>query len=165
VSGEESVHPVDEVLPAAQLGAYGLQHVLAMYAGAVAVPLIVGGSLGLKPAEVAYLITADLLVCGIATLVQCVGWWRFGARLPIMQGCAFAEVPPMVLIGQDGGLPAIYGSVIMAGLAMILPAPVFGRLLRFFPPLVTGTVILIIGLSLLPARSRWRSGCCRWVCR
>jgi len=158
VTGEAFVDPVDEVLPAGRLGAYGLQHVLAMYAGAVAVPLIVGGSLGLGPAELAYLITADLLVCGIATLLQCVGWWRFGARLPIMQGCAFAAVPPMVLIGQDGGLPAIYGSVIMAGLAMVLLAPVFGRLLRFFPPLVTGTVILIIGLSLLPVAAHWAAG-------
>jgi NCS2 family nucleobase:cation symporter-2 len=152
------VHPVDEVLPPAQLGAFGLQHVLAMYAGAVAVPLIVGGSLKLSPADLAYLITADLLLCGIATLLQCVGWWRFGVRLPIMQGCTFAAVSPMVLIGKDGGLPAIYGSVIVAGLAMILLAPVFGRLLRFFPPLVTGTVILIIGLSLLPVAGGWAAG-------
>ncbi|MFE2428815.1 nucleobase:cation symporter-2 family protein [Streptomyces sp. NPDC059373] len=155
---EKSVHPVDEVLPAAQLGAFGLQHVLAMYAGAVAVPLIVGGSLGLKGADLAYLITADLLLCGVATLLQCVGWWRFGVRLPIMQGCTFAAVTPMVLIGKDGGLPAIYGSVIVAGLAMILLAPVFGRLLRFFPPLVTGTVILVIGLSLLPVAGNWAAG-------
>ncbi|MGW3247043.1 nucleobase:cation symporter-2 family protein [Streptomyces sp. NPDC001070] len=153
-----AVHPVDEVLPAAQLGAFGLQHVLAMYAGAVAVPLIVGSALKLSPAELAYLITADLLVCGIATLLQCVGWWRFGVRLPIMQGCTFAAVSPMVLIGQDGGLPAIYGAVIASGLAMLVLAPVFGRLLRFFPPLVTGTVILIIGLSLLPVAGNWAAG-------
>ncbi|MYX33685.1 MULTISPECIES: nucleobase:cation symporter-2 family protein [unclassified Streptomyces] len=153
-----AVHPVDEVLPAVQLGAFGLQHVLAMYAGAVAVPLIVGGALKLPPADLAYLITADLLVCGIATLLQCVGWWRFGVRLPIMQGCTFAAVAPMVLIGQDGGLPAIYGAVIASGVAMVLLAPVFGRLLRFFPPLVTGTVILVIGLSLLPVAGNWAAG-------
>jgi xanthine permease len=152
------VHPVDEVLPPAQLGVFGLQHVLAMYAGAVAVPLIVGSAMKLPPADMAYLITADLLVCGIATLLQCVGWWRFGARLPIMQGCTFAAVTPMVLIGKDGGLPAIYGAVIVAGLAMVLLAPVFGRLLKYFPPLVTGTVILIIGLSLLPVAGNWAVG-------
>ncbi|MDX3235478.1 nucleobase:cation symporter-2 family protein [Streptomyces sp. ME03-5709C] len=153
-----AVHPVDEVLPAVQLGAFGLQHVLAMYAGAVAVPLIVGGALQLPPADLAYLITADLLVCGIATLLQCVGWWRFGVRLPVMQGCTFAAVSPMVLIGQDGGLPAIYGAVIASGVAMVLLAPAFGRLLRFFPPLVTGTVILVIGLSLLPVAGNWVAG-------
>ncbi|OIJ68579.1 nucleobase:cation symporter-2 family protein [Streptomyces mangrovisoli] len=153
------VHPVDEVPPARQLAAFGLQHVLAMYAGAVAVPLIVGGAMKLSPADLAYLITADLLVCGIATLIQCVGFWRFGVRLPIMQGCTFAAVSPMVLIGTTGGgLPAIYGSVIVAGLAIVLLAPVFGRLLRFFPPLVTGTVILIIGLSLLPVAGNWAAG-------
>ncbi|MEV1006178.1 nucleobase:cation symporter-2 family protein [Streptomyces sp. NPDC049881] len=152
------VHPVDERLPPAQLAAFGLQHVLAMYAGAVAVPLIVGGSLGLPPDDLAYLITADLLICGVATLLQCVGWWRLGVRLPIMQGCTFAAVTPMVLIGQDGGLPAIYGAVIVTGLAIILLAPLFGRLLRFFPPLVTGTVILVIGLSLLPVAGEWSAG-------
>ncbi|MFD1657699.1 nucleobase:cation symporter-2 family protein [Streptomyces caeni] len=153
------VHPVDEVPPLRHLAAYGLQHVLAMYAGAVAVPLIVGGAMRLPAADLAYLITADLLVCGIATLIQCVGFWRFGVRLPIMQGCTFAAVSPMVLIGTTGGgLPAIYGSVIVAGLAIMLLAPVFGRLLRFFPPLVTGTVILIIGVSLLPVAGNWAAG-------
>ncbi|MGX1472554.1 UNVERIFIED_CONTAM: xanthine permease [Streptomyces canus] len=153
------VHPVDEVPPVRQLAAFGLQHVLAMYAGAVAVPLIVGGAMKLSPADLAYLITADLLVCGIATLIQCIGFWRFGVRLPIMQGCTFAAVSPMVLIGTTGGgLPAIYGSVIVAGLAIMLLAPVFGTLLRFFPPLVTGTVILIIGISLLPVAGNWVAG-------
>ncbi|MFE9249131.1 nucleobase:cation symporter-2 family protein [Streptomyces sp. NPDC007088] len=158
-SAPPAVHPVDEVPPAAQLAAFGLQHVLAMYAGAVAVPLIVGGAMKLPPADLAYLITADLLISGIATLIQCVGVWRFGVRLPIMQGCTFAAVAPMVLIGTgQGGLPAIYGAVIVSGLAMVLLAPVFGRLLRFFPPLVTGTVILIIGLSLLPVAGAWVAG-------
>ncbi|MGW6144356.1 nucleobase:cation symporter-2 family protein [Streptomyces sp. NPDC055144] len=153
------VHPVDEVPPVRQLAAFGLQHVLAMYAGAVAVPLIVGGAMNLSPADLAYLITADLLVCGIATLIQCIGVWRFGVRLPIVQGCTFAAVSPMVIIGTTGGgLPAIYGAVIVAGLAMMLLAPVFGRLLRFFPPLVTGTVILIIGVSLLPVAGNWVAG-------
>ncbi|MDG4859553.1 nucleobase:cation symporter-2 family protein [Streptomyces sp. T-3] len=159
MASSASPHPVDEVPPLAQLGAFGLQHVLAMYAGAVAVPLIVGGAMKLSAADLAYLITADLLVCGIATLIQCVGFWRFGVRLPIMQGCTFAAVSPMVLIGTGGGgLPAIYGAVIVAGLAMVLLAPVFGRLLRFFPPLVTGTVILIIGVSLLPVAGNWAAG-------
>ncbi|MFJ9037528.1 nucleobase:cation symporter-2 family protein [Streptomyces sp. NPDC102406] len=152
-------HPVDQVPPTRHLLTFGLQHVLAMYAGAVAVPLIVGGAMKLSPADLAYLVTADLLVCGIATLIQCVGVWRFGIRLPIVQGCTFAAVSPMVLIGTTGGgLPAIYGAVIVAGLAMMLLAPLFGRLLRFFPPLVTGTVILIIGVSLLPVAGDWVAG-------
>ncbi|MDF3299352.1 nucleobase:cation symporter-2 family protein [Streptomyces tropicalis] len=153
------VHPVDEVPPLPRLAVFGLQHVLAMYAGAVAVPLIVGGAMKLSPSDLAYLITADLLVCGVATLIQCVGFRGFGVRLPIMQGCTFAAVSPMVLIGTTGGgLPAVYGAVIVAGLAIMLLAPLFGRLLRFFPPLVTGTVILVIGVSLLPVAGNWAAG-------
>ncbi|MGW0803026.1 nucleobase:cation symporter-2 family protein [Nonomuraea sp. NPDC002799] len=153
------VHPVDARLPAAQLGTLGLQHVLAMYAGAVAVPLIVGGALKLPPEQLAYLINADLLISGIATLIQCVGVWRFGVRLPIMQGCTFAAVTPMVLIGTtQGGLPAIYGAVIVSGLLVVAVAPYFAKIVRFFPPLVTGTIITIIGLSLLPVAARWAAG-------
>ncbi|WP_231950547.1 nucleobase:cation symporter-2 family protein [Allokutzneria albata] len=152
-------HQVDEVPRPGPLVALGLQHVLAMYAGAVAVPLILGNAMRLSTEDIAYLINADLLVSGAATILQCVGVWRFGARLPLMQGCTFAAVTPMVLIGtQGGGLPAIYGAVIVGGLVLVLFAPVFGRLVRFFPPLVTGTVILIIGLSLLPVAVDWAAG-------
>jgi uric acid transporter len=156
---KRSTHPVDQLLPAGQLGALGLQHVLAMYAGAVAVPLIVGGALGMSKADIGYLINADLLISGVSTLIQCLGFWRFGVRLPLMQGCTFAAVTPMVFIGTSGGgLTAIYGAVIVSGVLMILLAPLWGRLLRFFPPLVTGTVITIIGLALIPVSVNWAAG-------
>ncbi|PRY00969.1 nucleobase:cation symporter-2 family protein [Allonocardiopsis opalescens] len=155
----EVVHPVDERPPPMRLLTLALQHVLAMYAGAVAVPLIVGGAAGLDSADIAYLINADLLISGVATLIQCVGVWRFGIRLPIMQGCTFAAVTPMtVIVTTGGGLPAVYGAVILAGVAAVLAAPYFARLIRFFPPVVTGTVILIIGISLLPVAGRWAAG-------
>jgi len=156
---EKNAHPVDQVPPLGQLAALGLQHVLAMYAGAVAVPLIVGSAMRMSAADIGYLVSADLLVSGVATLIQCLGFWRFGVRLPIMQGCTFAAVTPMVLIGTTGGgLTAIYGAVIISGLLMIALSPVWGRLLRFFPPLVTGTVITIIGISLLPVAVNWAAG-------
>ena len=155
-------HPVDQVPPLARLAPLGLQHVLAMYAGAVAVPLVVGSALisagRLAPADLPYLISADLLVAGIATLIQSLGFWRFGVRLPLMQGCTFAAVAPMIAIGSQYGVTAIYGSVIASGVLMMLLAPVFARLLRFFPPLVTGTVILIIGLSLMQVAAGWVGG-------
>lgn len=155
-------HPVDQVPPLSRLAPLGLQHVLAMYAGAVAVPLVVGGALiaagKLAPGDLPYLISADLLVAGIATLIQSLGFWRFGVRLPLMQGCTFAAVSPMIAIGSQYGVTAIYGSVIAAGVLMILLAPVFAKLLRFFPPLVTGTVILIIGLSLMSVAAGWTGG-------
>jgi xanthine permease len=152
-------HAVDRVPPFGQLAALGLQHVLAMYAGAVAVPLIIGSAMRMSAADIGYLVSADLLVSGVATLIQCLGFWRFGVRLPIMQGCTFAAVTPMVLIGTTGGgLTAVYGAVIVSGVLMIALSPVWGRLLRFFPPLVTGTVITIIGISLLPVAVNWAAG-------
>ena len=85
-----TVHPVDQVLPAGEMAAVGLQHVLVMYAGAIAVPLIVGGALKLPKDQLAFLINADLFACGVATLIQCLGLWKFGIRLPVIMGVTFA---------------------------------------------------------------------------
>ncbi len=157
-SGHGRVHPVDEVLPAGRLAVLGFQHVLAMYAGAVAVPLILANAIGLSEEELVYLINADLFTCGVATLIQTVGFWKVGFRLPIIQGVTFAAVTPMILIGQSGGLTAIYGSVIVAGIITFLVSPYFSRLLRFFPPVVTGSIITVIGVSLLPVAVTWAGG-------
>ena len=152
-NGRSAAHPVDEIPPFIKLFPLGLQHVLAMYAGAVAVPLIVGGAMvgagQLEQGDIVHLIMADLFVAGIATILQAVGFWRFGVRLPLMQGVTFAAVGPMITIGTSYGITTIYGSVIACGLFMIAVAPIVGRLIRFFPPLVTGTIILIIGVSLM----------------
>jgi xanthine/uracil permease len=92
----ETVHPVDERLPYPRLLTLGLQHVLVLYAGAVAVPLIIGRALKLTPEQVAALINADLFAGGIATLIQSVGFPRVGIRLPVMMGVTFAAVSPML---------------------------------------------------------------------
>ncbi|MBY4573620.1 purine permease [Gordonia paraffinivorans] len=161
-NGKPGARPVDEIPPFVRLFPLGLQHVLAMYAGAVAVPLIVGGAMvgagQLESGDIVHLIMADLFVAGIATILQAVGFWRFGVRLPLMQGVTFAAVGPMITIGTSYGITAIYGSVIACGLFMIAVAPVVGRLIRFFPPLVTGTIILIIGVSLMRVAAGWFGG-------
>ncbi|PFG38323.1 NCS2 family nucleobase:cation symporter-2 [Georgenia soli] len=154
-SAVKSRHPVDEIPRLDRLFPLGLQHVLAMYAGAVAVPLIVGGALGYSPQDIAFLISADLFVAGVATLIQSIGFWRFGVRLPLMQGVTFAAVGPMIAIGNQYDITAIFGATIACGLFMIALAPVFSSILRFFPPLVTGTVIMIIGLSLMGVAGGW----------
>ena len=156
-------HPVDEMLPVGQLFLYGLQHVMSMYAGVVAVPLIVGTALGLPFPDLAYLLTAALLVSGLATLLQTLGVWRIGARLPLVQGTSFAAVASMLAIGKDAGggvagLQHIFGAVLVAGVIGFLLSGVFNRLLRFFPPVVTGSVITVIGISLLPVAIRWAGG-------
>ncbi|MCQ9615581.1 purine permease [Paenalcaligenes niemegkensis] len=129
------VHPVDEILPVRQLASYGLQHVLVMYAGAVAVPLILGSALGLSTAQMITLINANLLTSGVATLIQTIGFWRFGARLPLIQGCSFIAIAPMIMVGQQYGLSYVFGGVIAAGALTIVVAPLFSRLLKLFPPL------------------------------
>jgi uric acid transporter len=154
------VHPVDQVLPIPRLLALGLQHVLVMYAGAVAVPLIIGRALKLPPEDVAFLISADLFACGLATLVQCLGFPGVGIRLPVMMGVTFASVGPMLSMAAapDIGLLGIYGSVIAAGFFAILVAPFISRLLPLFPPVVTGTIILVIGISLMRVGINWAGG-------
>jgi NCS2 family nucleobase:cation symporter-2 len=154
-----SPDPIEAVLPPGQMAAVGLQHVLVMYAGAIAVPLIVGSALHLPKDQRANLIDADLFACGVATLLQCVGFLGVGIRLPVVMGVTFACVGPIVALGNANlGLPAIYGAVIAAGLFALAIAPVFSRLLRFFPPVVTGTVIATIGITLLAVGIQWSGG-------
>ncbi len=158
-----AVHPVDEVLPAAKLFTLGLQHVLVMYAGAVAVPLIIGRALQLPPEDVAFLISADLFVCGIVSILQSAGLTPWlGIRMPVMMGVTFAAVGPMVSMalsnpGPDGAR-MIFGAIIGAGVVALLIAPLMSRLLRFFPPVVTGSIILIIGVSLMRVGINWIFG-------
>jgi uric acid transporter len=154
------IHPVDQSLPTPRLLALGLQHVLVMYAGAVAVPLIIGRALKLPPEDVAFLISADLFACGLATLVQCIGFPGVGIRLPVMMGVTFASVGPMLSMAAspDIGLLGIYGSVIAAGIFGIVAAPFISRLLPLFPPVVTGTIILVIGISLMRVGINWAGG-------
>jgi uric acid transporter len=151
---------VDEKLSFPKLVTLGTQHVLVMYAGAVAVPLIVGRAMKLPPEDVAFLISADLFTCGLATLVQSVGFPGVGIRLPVMMGVTFASVGPMLAIGtsSDMGLLGIYGAVIAAGVFAIVAAPFMSRLLPLFPPVVTGTIILVIGVSLMRVGINWAGG-------
>lgn len=149
---------IDQVEGLPRLLLFGLQHVLVMYAGTVAVPLILGSALGFTARQVIALISADLFTSGLATLLQTLGWWKFGARLPLIQGCSFICVAPMILIGSHYGIPALYGAVISCGVFTILVGPWFSRMLRFFPPVVIGSVITVIGLSLLPVAAGWLGG-------
>ena len=149
---------VDSMVPIPQLVAYGLQHVLAMYAGAVAVPIIIAQAMHLPIEDLIRLVSADLFTCGIATLIQTLGFGKIGGRIPMIQGVTFAAVTPMIMIGLEHGMTAIYGAIIIAGLATFLIAPFFSRLICLFPPVVTGTIITIIGISLMPVAVNWMGG-------
>ena len=150
---------VDAVPPWPRLLALAMQHVLAMYAGAVAVPLLVGAALKLPRADQAALISADLLTCGVATLLQTLGAGRrLGVRLPVLLGVSFVAVGPMISIGRSLGLPYVYGAILCAGGLLAVFSPFLSALRRFFPPVVTGAVVTLIGTSLAPVAMHWAAG-------
>ncbi|MEX5299818.1 nucleobase:cation symporter-2 family protein [Kocuria sp. CPCC 205292] len=151
--------PEDEVLPLGRTTAYGFQHVLTMYGAIVAVPLIIGQAAGISGEETALLISSCLLMGGIATILQSFGAPWLGSRLPLVQGVSFAGVAPMLAILAGGNdLTTIFGAVIVSSVAGFLLAGAFSRILRLFPPVVTGTVITVIGISLLPVAITWAAG-------
>ena len=152
-------HPVDQVPPIGKLTVLGIQHVLAFYAGAVVVPLVIASGLRLDNHTLVHLINADLLTCGIATIIQSAGIGRFiGVKLPLIQGVTFTPVSPLNAIGAAAtppgaapptGQATLYRSIIAVGLIVFLVAPFFAKLLRFFPPIVTGTLLTVMGTTLL----------------
>ncbi|ARP73064.1 uracil permease [Streptomyces pluripotens] len=158
-----AAHPVDEKLPALKMATSGLQHVAAMYAGVVAPPLIIGAAVGLTATDLTFLTGACLFTAGLATLLQTLGVWKIGARLPFVNGVTFAGVAPMTAVvastrDKSDALPVIFGAVVVAGLLGFLAAPFFSKAVRFFPPVVTGSVITLIGVSLLPVAFGWAQG-------
>lgn len=163
-SGADALsRPEDEKLPVIANLAYGFQHVLTMYGGIVAVPLIIGQAAGLNPTEIGLLITASLFAGGVATVLQTIGIPFFGCQLPLVQGVSFSGVATMMAIvtsNQTGeaGLQVVLGAVIAAAAIGLVITPIFSRITRFFPPLVTGIVITTIGLTLMPVAARWAMG-------
>lgn len=150
------IRPEDERLPLGKNIVYGLQHILSMYGGVIAVPLIVGTAAKLSPADTGMLVASALLVSGLATLLQSLGLPLLGAKMPLVNGATFGAVSTMMaILANGGGLPTIYGAVIVAGVIGFLLAPLFSRIQRFFPPVVTGTIITAMGVSLLPVAAGW----------
>lgn len=156
---QKTLRPEDENLGIGANIAYGFQHVLTMYGGIIAVPLIVGQAAGLNPAEIGMLIAASLFIGGLATLLQTIGIPFFGCQLPLVQGVSFASVATVVaIVTSGGGLPSVFGAVIVASIIGFVITPIFSNIIKFFPPLVTGSVITIIGLTLMPVAARWAMG-------
>ncbi len=127
----------------------GLQHVLSMYAGSILVPIMIAGALGYSSKQLTYLIATDIFMCGVATFLQLKVTKHTGIGLPVVLGCAFQSVAPLSIIGAKQGSGAMFGALIASGIYVILVAGVFSKIARFFPPIVTGSVITVIGLSLV----------------
>ena len=146
--------------PMGQAAPLGLQHVLAMFASNVTPSVIVAGAAGLQfgGAEQVYLIQMAMLFAGIATLFQTIGFGPIGARLPIMQGTSFAFVGVLAGIAATQGLGVALTSCIIGGLIHFALGSVIANIRYLFPPLVTGLVILAIGLYLVPVGIKYAAG-------
>ncbi|MDQ0031812.1 nucleobase:cation symporter-2 family protein [Arthrobacter bambusae] len=151
--------PEDKRLSIGSTFAYGFQHVLTMYGGIIAPPLIIGAAAGMSSQDIGLLIAACLFVGGLATILQTVGIPFFGSQLPLVQGVSFAGVSTMVaIVNGGGGIQAVFGSVMVASLIGLVITPLFSKIIKFFPPVVTGTVITTIGLTLMPVAANWAMG-------
>ncbi|GKQ43290.1 xanthine permease [Companilactobacillus sp. RD055328] len=128
----------------------GFQHLLAMYSGDILIPLLVGASLGFNATQMTYLISADIFMCGVATLLQLKRTPLTGIGLPVVLGSAVEYVTPLQNIGKNHGIAYMYGAIIITGICIFLVAGVFSKLKRFFPPVVTGSLITLIGFTLIP---------------
>lgn len=164
MSNKEGQNPIEEKLPFGKNMVFALQHVFVMVAGAVAVPLMVGGNVGLDTNGIRYLISCALFAAGVATIIQTMGIKNFmGAKIPVVEGTSFASATSMTAIAAaalaagngEAGLREIAGSVLVAGLFCFLMSGIWGKMLHFFPKVVTGTVVTVIGISLFPVGIRW----------
>ncbi|MDW7747505.1 nucleobase:cation symporter-2 family protein [Halomonas sp.] len=145
-----STHDVDAMPPLGRAIPLGLQHVLAMFVGNVTVPIIIAGAADLSAEQTTFMIQAAMFVAGVATLVQSLGLGPIGARLPIVMGTSFGFVPVLIPIAVGMGLPAALGAALCGGVAMALVG-LFLPWFRFlFPPVVTGTFVIMLGTLLMP---------------
>lgn len=133
-----------------QAAVLGLQHLLAMYSGSILVPIMIAGALGYSSQQLTYLISTDIFMCGVATFLQLQLNKYFGIGLPVVLGVAFQSVAPLIMIGQKHGSGAMFGALIVSGIYVLLIAGIFSKIANFFPPIVTGSVITTIGLTLIP---------------
>ena len=133
-----------------QAAILGLQHLLAMYSGSILVPIMIAGALGYSAEQLTYLISTDIFMCGVATLLQLQLNKYFGIGLPVVLGVAFQSVAPLIIIGQSHGSGAMFGALIASGIYVVQIAGIFSKIANLFPSVVTGSVITTIGLTLIP---------------
>ena len=152
------IYKIDDRPPIQTSIILALQHIMAAFGGIVAVPLVVGGVLGLPVEDMGFLVSAALFAAGIATFIQARGIGPVGARVACVMGTDFTFVGPSIAVGATMGLPGIFGATILGSFIEIILSRFIKPLQRFFPPIVTGTVVMLIGLTLLPVSMDWAAG-------
>lgn len=152
------IYTIDTMPPLLLSILLGFQHILAAFGGIVAVPLVVGGALGLSVADVSFLVNAAIFVAGIATIIQAKGIGSVGARLPVIMGTDFTFVAPTIAVGTAFGMPGVIGGTILGSFIEMILSRFIKPLMKFFPPVVTGTVVTLIGTTLVPVSMDWIAG-------
>lgn len=135
-----------------------LQHIMAMFIGTITVPIVVAGACGGTEEQKKLLIQFALISAGIGTLIQVFPFKKIGSKLPVIYSVGFTFVPTLIIIGSEYGLAGIFGAQIFSGLLTILLGMSIRYIRKFFPPVVTGTIILSIGLSLYPIAIKYMAG-------
>ncbi|WP_025823218.1 nucleobase:cation symporter-2 family protein [Shewanella marina] len=149
------LYKVNDLPPSGVTLLLALQHMLASIGGIVTVPLIVGGALGLPADELVTLISASLFVSGVATIVQCMGVGPVGIRLPVVMGTSFAFPGACIAIGTSGGVATIMGAALVGSFMVIIASFYMDFIRKLFPTLVSGVVVTLIGLTILPVAMGW----------
>ena len=152
------IYGVDDDLDLPKKVLFGLQHIFAAFGGIIVVPLVIATSLGFDSKVTTALISASILGSGLATIIQARGVGKVGARVACIMGTDFTFVSPAISVGSVLGLPGIIGATILGSLFEVILSFFIKPLMKFFPPLVTGTVVALIGLTLLPVSIDWAAG-------
>ena len=140
----------DERLPVGRTLVIGFQHVLVMMPGTIAVPLILASAIGLNAADTSLLVSANFLAVGVTTMIHALGFGRIGTRLPIIFGSSFAPLGPMIMIGKNYGMGALFGAIIGSGVLILASTFFLEKVLALFPKVVVGCFVTLIGVSLAP---------------
>jgi NCS2 family nucleobase:cation symporter-2 len=152
------LYDIEDKPPLGKAIPLGIQHVLAMFLGNVAPPLILAGAVGSVTGETTFLVQMALIVAGVATLVQAFPIGPVGARLPVVMGTSFAFLGPLIGIGNQFGIAAVFGAALIAAPVEMVMGVSLDRFRHYFPPLVTGIVVMLIGLTLIPTGMNYAAG-------
>ncbi len=156
--GIELNYKVDDNPSIAEKILFGIQHIFAAFGGIIVVPLVISSALGFDAKTSTALISASILAAGIATIIQAKGVGPIGAKVACIMGTDFTFVSPSITVGSVLGLPGIIGATILGSIFEVVLSYFIRPLMKLFPPIVTGTVVCLIGLTLLPVSIDWAAG-------
>lgn len=155
---QEMIYGLDDRPPLTVAIILALQHILAAFAGIIAVPLVIGSALNFSVQETSFMVGATIFASGLTTMIQSRGLGPVGSRLSGMMGTDFTFVNPSISVGAKFGVAGIVTATITGALVEIGLSRFIKPLMRFFPPLITGIVVSLIGITLLPVSMDWAAG-------